>query len=79
MEILIVYCHASFLSIAQIPNHICSAPAWNSAFTTVAGTGVIGTTANTLYNPFSIYIDGVDAMYIADYTNNRVQKYLPGQ
>ncbi|CAF4883255.1 unnamed protein product, partial [Rotaria magnacalcarata] len=42
------------------------------------GTGIIGTSANTLYNPFSIYIDGLDTIYIADYNNNRVQKFVSG-
>ncbi|CAF3042616.1 unnamed protein product [Rotaria socialis] len=64
--------------LTQIPNQICSSPSWSSTFTTVAGTGIIGTSANTLYNPFSIYIDGLDTIYIADYNNNRVQKFVSG-
>lgn len=64
--------------IAQIPNQVCSSPSWSSTFTTVAGTGISGTLASSLYNPFSIYIDGLDTIYVADYTNNRIQKFVSG-
>ncbi|CAF4021362.1 unnamed protein product, partial [Rotaria sordida] len=64
--------------LTQIPNQICAGPSWSSTFATVAGTGISGTSASTLYNPFSVYIDGLDTVYIADYNNHRVQKYLSG-
>ncbi|CAF1292333.1 unnamed protein product, partial [Rotaria sordida] len=66
------------MRFAQIPNQICAGPSWSSTFATVAGTGISGTSASTLYNPFSVYIDGLDTVYIADYNNHRVQKYLSG-
>ena len=42
----------------------------------VAGTGSNGRAAHQLDQPYGIYIDTSGAMYICDYNNNRIQKWL---
>ncbi|CAF4827719.1 unnamed protein product [Rotaria sp. Silwood1] len=50
---------------------------WNTTGSTVAGTGVAGTSEpNRLYNPSDIALDSSDALYIADQSNNRVVKWI---
>ncbi|CAF1548766.1 unnamed protein product, partial [Adineta steineri] len=44
-----------------------------------AGTDCSGSTSNTLYNPRGIFVDTDLNLYVADYTNDRVQKFLPQQ
>jgi sugar lactone lactonase YvrE len=48
--------------------------------TIVAGTGVAGAGFDQLYQPWGIYVDESDndALYVADFLNNRVMKWLPG-
>lgn len=45
----------------------------------MAGTGVAGSALNQLNTPWNIYVDesDSDALYIADYANHRVVKWLP--
>jgi hypothetical protein len=51
---------------------------WNPTGVTVAGQGGQGTAANQLDLPFGLAIDSSDSLYIADNSNNRIQKYLTG-
>ena len=53
---------------------------WVTNGTIVAGTGVAGAGLNQLSSPWGIYVDesADDALYVADYANNRVMKWLPG-
>ncbi|CAF3787887.1 unnamed protein product [Adineta steineri] len=44
-----------------------------------AGTDCSGSTSNTLYNPRGIFVDTDLNLYVADYTNDRVQKFLLNQ
>lgn len=46
--------------------------------TTVAGTGVAGSAANQLNKPAAVLVDGSGNLYVADTSNNRVQKFPPG-
>ena len=41
----------------------------------MAGTGVQGSASNQLYYPFGIAIDSSNSLYVADWQNNRVQKW----
>lgn len=51
----------------------------NPNATTFAGTtGVSGGTSTTLNDPRGIWVDAEGAVYIADYFNNRIQKWLVG-
>jgi DNA-binding beta-propeller fold protein YncE len=43
--------------------------------TTVAGTGGAGAAADRLSSPYHLIIDSSDALYIADFSNHRVQKF----
>jgi sugar lactone lactonase YvrE len=44
----------------------------------VAGTGISGSNANQLNYPVGVCIDSFGNLYIADYWNNRIQKWAPG-
>ncbi len=45
----------------------------------MAGTGTAGSSLTQLYYPWGIYLDGSNSIYIADYYNHRVQKYMAGK
>ena len=45
----------------------------------VAGTGVAGSTSTTLYQPYGVYVDKDLNLYVADYSNNRIQRFRSGQ
>ncbi|CAF1380989.1 unnamed protein product [Adineta steineri] len=45
----------------------------------VAGTGVKGSTNETLDSPYGIYVNNVGTIYIADRYNNRIMKWLAGE
>ncbi|CAF1633265.1 unnamed protein product [Adineta ricciae] len=50
---------------------------WNQTGTIVAGTTLAGSTANQLNEPYCLYIDSNDILYVCDYLNHRIQKWLP--
>ena len=43
--------------------------------TLIAGNGTSGSAANMLYNPNGIFVDKNFTLYVADYNNNRIQKF----
>ena len=45
---------------------------------TVAGNNGQGAAANQLYNPSGVLVDGSGNIYVADYNNNRIQKFPAG-
>jgi sugar lactone lactonase YvrE len=45
----------------------------------VAGTGVSGSAANQLNSPNGIVVDLNFTLYVADYENNRVQRFWYGE
>jgi hypothetical protein len=47
--------------------------------TVVAGNGSSGSTSDTLNNPNGIFVDSNFKLYVADWANNRIQLFLPGQ
>ena len=51
---------------------------WQTMGITVAGTGGVGTPSDRLYNPYGIIIDSSNSLYVADYNNNRIQKFTAG-
>jgi hypothetical protein len=51
---------------------------YNPNAVTVAGTGTAGSSADKLYYPFGVFVDGSGNIYIADQTNHRIQKWAPG-
>jgi len=54
-----------------------TSPRWNTVGVTVAGiSGQFGAANNQLNTPAKIAIDLSDSLYIADFNNQRVQKYL---
>ena len=51
---------------------------WQTKGITVAGYGgPVGTTADRFSTPYSITVDSSNAIYVADYYNDRVQKFSP--
>lgn len=52
---------------------------WSTIGITVAGlAGNVGNTSNRLNNPTDVAFDWANNLYIADYYNHRIQKYLFG-
>ncbi|CAF1128199.1 unnamed protein product [Rotaria sordida] len=51
---------------------------WNLTGVTVAGNGASGHNAENLNQPRWLYIDANDILYICDYNNNRIQRWLLG-
>ncbi|CAF1318462.1 unnamed protein product [Adineta steineri] len=51
---------------------------WNTTGITVAGAsnGSGGTSANLLYGPYGTALGSFNSLYIADFSNNRIQKWL---
>ena len=50
----------------------------NNNSTTIAGGNGVGSATYQLNGPTSVYKDGAGNIYITDYYNHRVQKWLPG-
>jgi sugar lactone lactonase YvrE len=50
----------------------------NSAGVVVAGNGTPGSAPDQLYDPLGIFVDDNRSLYIADYENNRIQKWTYG-
>lgn len=48
-----------------------------TAGTTVAGTSTSGTASTQLSSPYGVYVDASDFIYVADFANNRIQKFPP--
>ena len=44
----------------------------------MAGLGSVGVALDRFSTPYSIAIDSSHALYVADYYNNRIQKFLSG-
>ena len=51
---------------------------WSTAGVTVAGTGGPSAAAGCLYNPYYVTLDSSNAMYIADFSNHRIQRHVLG-
>ena len=51
---------------------------WNSTGITVAGTGSSGLAANQLDSAYGISFESPNSVYIADESNDRIQKWLVG-
>jgi sugar lactone lactonase YvrE len=51
---------------------------WSAYGTTVAGGNGVGSNANQLYFPDRVSVDGSGNVYIADSSNNRIQRWVPG-
>ena len=50
---------------------------WNPVGIVVAGNGTSGNAANQLSYPQAVYVDSDNAIYVADSSNQRLQKWLP--
>ena len=69
-----------FLLIGQPATPVCPTAAWNQTFTVRAGSsGNAGATSTTLNQPHNIDIDIYGNLFVADCTNHRIQKFLPGR
>lgn len=71
--------NAVFFSLLVQPmNQVCSTSSWSSSFTVMVGTGTQGTSTTQLSNPMGMFTDSNQNVYVADYSNNRIQKYVYG-
>lgn len=50
---------------------------WDSTGVIVAGNGSYGNGSHQVSYPFGIYVDSNDVLYVADYSFNRIQRWLP--
>lgn len=58
---------------------LCATAVWNQTFSIVAGaTSNAGSTSTLLSSPYDMSFDGYRNMYVADYTNNRIQLFPEG-
>lgn len=55
----------------------CDSLNWNTMPEIVAGNGTFGSNSYTLNYPQSIFVTPDNALYVADYNNHRVQKFVP--
>ncbi|CAF4645956.1 unnamed protein product, partial [Rotaria sp. Silwood2] len=58
---------------------LCPTAVWGaSTATTVAGSssGLPGSTPNMLRLPWAVFVDNTSTVYVSDWANNRVQKWL---
>ncbi|CAF4305802.1 unnamed protein product, partial [Rotaria magnacalcarata] len=60
----------------------CRVTRWANGNTTagglVAGGNGCGSALNQLYNPWGIYLNGNKTLFVADYSNHRIQKWVYG-
>jgi len=66
------------ITAAQIAAATAGQTSSTAAATTPAGGNGAGTGANQLDQPNSVFLDCANNIYIADYSNNRVQQWLSG-
>ena len=58
---------------------ICPTAVWNNTFNVIAGiSGVAGTGATIFNGPHDVAIGANNTLFVADYYNNRVQKFVGG-
>ncbi|CAF1383615.1 unnamed protein product [Adineta ricciae] len=59
---------------------VCPSAVWNPNGTTIAGSasGNSGSSSSQLNNPFDIAVDSALSLYVADYSNYRVMKWING-
>lgn len=73
---------AGYLYVADFDNgRVQKFPPASTSLTngvTVAGGNGLGSAANQLYHPVSVFIDGSGNLYVCDQNNNRIQKFPAG-
>jgi sugar lactone lactonase YvrE len=58
---------------------VCQTAIWNSTIKIIAGvTSSAGSSATLLYNPMGIFYDANNTLFVADSSNNRIQKFVNG-
>ena len=58
---------------------VCSTATWNSTARVIAGTtSSYGSTSTKLYNPMDVSFDANGTFYVADYSNDRIQRFPSG-
>lgn len=73
------YCEMYRCISAQTMVPLCSTAVWNSSATLVTGsTGTAGNSATFLSSPYDVNFDKYQNIYVADYTNHRIQQYRYG-
>ncbi|CAF4048940.1 unnamed protein product, partial [Adineta steineri] len=76
------WCRQDPFQLLCSTSSICIAFAvyWNSTGETVAGdaAGTLGIASNRLNFPYGLKFDSSNALYITDYNNNRIQKWIAG-
>jgi hypothetical protein len=74
-----MYMNYFIIKIAQSIIPLCPTATWNQSFAIVAGaTSNAGSTSTLLNTPYDVSFDAYLNMYVADYNNHRIQKFLRG-
>ncbi|NJS14602.1 MAG: hypothetical protein HC788_08330 [Sphingopyxis sp.] len=69
-----------YCSLGQTSARVIRTTLGNTAvIATVAGDGIPGVTATRLISPYGIFVDTNFSLYVADFGNNRIQLFQPGQ
>jgi len=50
---------------------------WDEIGVIVAGDGVFGSGSSQLQSPWGVYVDSNNTIYVADYSNHRIQQWFP--
>lgn len=68
-----------FFSIALASTILCPTAVWNPAFTQIAGgTSFAGSASHLFSSPYDVTVDVYGNVYVADFNNNRIQRFPPG-
>ncbi|CAF4418590.1 unnamed protein product, partial [Rotaria socialis] len=60
------------------PNLACQTGVFNTSWSIVAGTSpTAGSSSVYLNNPMDVYVDGNQNIFVADYSNSRIQRFPP--
>ena len=67
-----------FVIVAQSTS-VCPTAVWNNTFNVIAGiTSLTGSSATTFNGPHDVSFGPNNTLYVADYYNNRIQKFVGG-
>lgn len=68
------------LTLAYAAYQLCQNGVWNNSMVTLAGTyNTAGSSTSLLSSPYNVFVDGNNNVFVADYSNNRIQRFPAGK